>query len=251
MFTVQMRTVWRRCQSLVWVILPPVLLGAFGLACQPTPHQPYESSFRTALAERLSRGEARIERLGMAPRPEHPFFGRIIEISLRNTTNKPILLIIEPGQVLRSQDPTTTDLVVTSREEIALDVGQVIQRDLEVFSLSRRKLSMTRDTVYELGNLLTGDAYTLVACFATNRPPDPPPPPPGSGLPPQKLDLTPFQLALWCVAEGLDRQALLEGIALNPLLKGGEYGRSRDYFDSQAKYVQGILDSCGLTKYKF
>jgi hypothetical protein len=244
---------WYRHRSVgsVWGTSLLVLLGLLGAACQPTPRHPHEGHLRTALAERIARGEVRLERLGMARQPEHPFFGRIVEISLRNTGNKPILVTLEPGQLLRSRSPETTDLVVTSREEIALDVGQVAQREIEVFSLSRRKLSMTRETVYDLGNLLEGDAYTFVTCFAANRPPEPPPPPPGSGLPPQKLDLTPVQLALWCIADGLDRQALLEGTALNPLLKGGEYARSRDYFDGQAKYVQGLLDSCGLAKYKF
>ncbi|MGQ9897389.1 MAG: hypothetical protein ACUVR8_07550 [Acidobacteriota bacterium] len=233
----------------MWAISLSLLLGLSGATCQPTPRRPYESKVQPKLLERIARGEVRIERLGMTLRPEHPFFGRIIEISLRNTSSKPILIAIEPGQLLRSQNPDTTDLVVTSREEIALDVGQVVQRDIEVFSLSRRKLSMTRETVYDLSNLLEGDAYTFVTCFAANRPAEPPPP--SSGLPPQKLDLTPVQLALWCIADGLDRKALLEGTALNPLLKGGEYGRSRDYFDGQAKYVQGLLDSCGLAKYKF
>ncbi|MFQ3580632.1 MAG: hypothetical protein SNJ49_01865 [Chloracidobacterium sp.] len=228
-----------------------LLAGGLSPACRETPRHAHESITRPALAERIARGEVRIERLGMALRPEQPFFGRIIEISLRNTGNKPLIVVIEPGQLLRSQSPDITDLVVTNREEIALDAGQTAQRNIEVFSLSRRKLSMTRETVYTLGNLTEGDVYAFVTCFAANRPPEPPPPPPGSGLPPQKLDLTPFQLALWCVADGLDRQALLEGVALNPVLKGGEYGRSRDYLDGQAKYVQGLLDSCGLAKYKF
>ncbi|MCS7080740.1 MAG: hypothetical protein NZ585_11940 [Chloracidobacterium sp.] len=228
-----------------------VLAGLLTAACREAPRHPHESAARPALLERLARGEVQLERLGMTLRPEQPFFGRIIEIAVRNTSSKPLLVVLEPGQLLRSQDPAVTDLVVTSREEIALDVGQSAQREVEVFSLSRRKLSMTRETVYTLGNLTGGDVYTFVTCFATNRPAEPPPPPPGSKLPPQKLDLTPVQLALWCIADGLDRKALLEGIALNPMLKGGEYGRSRDYFDGQAKYVQGLLDRCGLGKYKF
>lgn len=243
----------RRFRNLakLWLTSLLVVSSFLGTACQPATRQPYESSIQTALMGRIARGEVRIEQLGMAQRPEHPFFGRIVEISLRNTSDKPLLVTIEPGQLLRSRNPEVTDLVVTQREEIALDAGQVVRRELEVFSLSRRKLSMTRETVYDIGNLLEGDAYTFVTCFAANRPPEPPPPPPGSGLPLQKLDLTPVQLALWCIADSLDRQALLEGTALNPLLKGGEYGRSRDYFDGQAKYVQGLLDSCGLVKYKF
>ncbi|OYT71072.1 MAG: hypothetical protein CFK52_09125 [Chloracidobacterium sp. CP2_5A] len=219
--------------------------------CRETPRHAHEGDIRPALAERLTRGELRIERLGMALRAEQPFFGRILELSARNASSRPMLVVIEPGQIIRSQNPAVTDLVIASREEIALDAGQATRRELEVFSLSQRKLAMNRDTSYEFGNLAEGDVQTFIACFAANRPPEPPPPPPGSKLPPQKLDLTPVQLALWCVAERLDRQALLEGVALNPVLKGGEYGRSRDYFDGQAKYVQGLLDRCGLEKYKF
>lgn len=235
-----------------WLAAGVFFFGALVSACRTEePRRPHESAVRPAALERIARGEVRVERLGMTLRPDQPFFGRIVEIAVRNTSAKPLLLVLEPGQLLRSQDPAVTDLVVTSREEIALDAGQTAQREVEVFSMSRRKLSMTRETVYTLGNLTEGDVYAFVTCFATNRPDEPPPPPPGSGLPPQKLDLTPVQLALWCVADGLDRKALLEGTALNPMLKGGEYGRSRDYFDGQAKYVQGLLDGCGLGKYKF
>ncbi len=225
--------------------------GWLGAGCRETARHAHEGATRSALVERVGSGELKIERLGMALRAEQPLFGRILELSLRNASARPVIVVIEPGQIIRSQNPGVTDLVITSREEIALDAGQATRRELEAFSLSQRKLAMNRDTAYEFGNLAEGDVQTLVACFAENRPPEPEPPPPGSKLPPQKLDLTPFQLALWRVAEGLDRQGLLEGVALNPTLKGGEYGRSRDYFDGQAKYVQGLLDRCGLEKYKF
>ncbi len=238
----------RRLGYLSWIVATACVVGSLVAACREAPRHPHESAIRPAALERIARGEVRVERLGMALRPEQPFFGRIIEITVRNVSAKPLLFVLEPGQLLRSQDPAVTDLVVTSREEIALDSGQTAQRDVEVFSMSRRKLSMTRETVYQLGNLTEGDVYRFVTCFATNRPDEPPPPP---GLPPQKLDLTPVQLALWCIADSLDRTALLEGTALNPMLKGGDYARSRNYFDGQAKYVQGLLDRCGLEKYKF
>lgn len=222
------------------------LLMLVGAACGDPEARKIESPRRALLSESIERGDVVVDDISMTLQPEQTVYGRIVDITLRNKTGKPVSIVIEPGTLLRSDAEPVTDLVVTTREETVIASGQVWKRSLEVFSLSFKKLSVTRGATFKLGNLLTGDAYAFVKCFSERRP-DAAPPGPNA----KPYDLTPFQLALWRVTENMDRPALLASTSANPLLKGGDFARNRNYFDGQAKYVQGLLDGCGLGQYKF
>lgn len=218
-----------------------------GAACGDPEARKTESPRRSLLSEAVDRGDVAVEDISMTSQPEQTVYGRIVELTVRNKSAKPVTIIIEPGTLLRSDADRVTDLVVVAREETAIPAGQVWKRPLEVFSLSFKKFSVTRGATFKVGNLMTGDAYAFVKCFSERRPDAGPPPGPNA----KPFDLTPVQLALWRVTENMDRPALLASTSANPLLKGGDFARNRNYFDGQAKYVQGLLDGCGLGQYKF
>lgn len=230
-----------------WMAAALFLLLGFGSACGDPEARKVESPRRALLSELVERGEVVVDDISMTLQPEQTVYGRIVDITVRNKTAKPVTIIVEPGTLLRCDADRVTDLVVTTREETVIAAGQVWKRSLEVFSLSFKKFSVTRGATFKLGNLMTGDGYAFVKCFCERRPDAVPPPGPNA----KPYDLTPFQLALWRVTENMDRAALLSSTSANPLLKGGDFARNRNYFDGQAKYVQGLLDGCGLGQYKF
>lgn len=223
------------------------LLLFIGAACGDPEARKTESPRRSLLSEAVDRGDVAVDDISMTSQPEQTVYGRIVEITVRNKSAKPVTVIVEPGTLLRSDADRVTDLVVVAREEAAIPAGQIWKRSLEVFSLSFKKFSVTRGATFKVGNLMTGDAYAFVKCFSERRPDAGPPPGPNA----KPYDLTPVQLALWRVTENMDRTALLASTSANPLLKGGDFARNRNYFDGQAKYVQGLLDGCGLGQYKF
>lgn len=230
-----------------WIAAALFFLLFIGVACGDPEARKTESPRRSLLSEAVDRGDVAVDDISMTSQPEQTVYGRIVEITVRNKSARPVTVIIEPGTLLRSDADRVTDLVVVAREEAAIPAGQVWKRPLEVFSLSFRKFSVTRGATFKVGNLMTGDAYAFVKCFSERRPDAGPPPGPNA----KPYDLTPVQLALWRVTENMDRAALLASTSANPLLKGGDFARNRNYFDGQAKYVQGLLDGCGLGQYKF
>ncbi len=224
-----------------------LVLATFGAACGDPEARKVESARRPLLAEAFERGDLVVEDISMSLQPEQTVYGRIIDITIRNKSARPTEVVIEPGTLLRSDADRVTDLVVTSRESATIEPGQSWKHSLEVFSVSFKKFSVTRGVTYKIGNLMTGDAYAFVTCFSGRRPDAAPPASPNE----KPFDLTPVQLALWRITENMDRPALLASTSANPILKGGDFARNRNYFDGQAKYVQGLLDGCGLGQYKF
>lgn len=247
-------------------------------ACKDPNQSSLESDRHPSLFFNIQRKEIAIDTIGLTLNPTQTIYGRFLDLKLRNLTNRPIPITIEPGTVLRSDNQKLfTNLVITAGENLTLNPGETKIQTIEVFSINFYKLTPVRETQFSLGNLIGGDTSTFIQCFVQRRPDriDPTALPPGvvrvptkPGEPPtyiipprekmpkvedptEKKELAPVQLAIWRITDDMDRVKLLKSVSANPKLKGGQFSESAAFYDSQTPYVQQLLRDCGLEKYKF
>jgi hypothetical protein len=219
-------------------------------ACAPAANR-LEGSARSLLAESVARGDVRIERIEMAPNPEQTIFGSIVEIAVKNVSSAPVSVVIEPGTILHGKPSSVTDLIITRPERATVAPGETWRQTLEVFSVNFHKFSLNPNVSYSFGNLADGDLKTLAVCVAASTRRADGKTNDSDGDKSDRPDLSPIQLAVWRISDGMSRDALLRLTGANPMLKGGQFRQSKEYFDRQAPYVQGTLDACGLKHYIF
>ncbi len=251
-----------------------VVLCAVG--CRESGRSRLESDLLPRIAYAVKRGEIAVSRIGLTPNPPHNLYGRILEIKLRNLTDREARVQIDAGTVLRSDVPGFAEMVVTTPETTILPPKGEWTHTLEVYSIAFAGKPPGRNVNYTIGNLVGGDVAQLVTCLGPDEP-DPLASPIPSGVrqlpgkpgepptfvvpsnvkpaagqnPPEKRDLMPVQLAIWRITDGKDRDALLKDVAGNPEMKGGDYGASIRLYNEMGPYVQKLLSECRLDQYKF
>ncbi|MBX7219261.1 MAG: hypothetical protein K1Y36_04895 [Blastocatellia bacterium] len=245
--------------------------------CAGSGRLPQESDRHPELFYLEQQKQIQIEKIVLVPNPKHTIFGRMLDMYLKNTSGKPLVVTVEPGTVLRSMDRLYTSVVVMAGEVVPLAPNESRAVTVEVFSIEFNLFSPSAKTQYRLGNKIGGDTASFISCFAKRRPDykDPTELPPGVVqvptqpgepatyiLPPtnvenkgpednKKYDLMPVQLAIWRLTEGIDRDKILKSVADNPKLKGGEFSQNVKLNNNLGPYVQQLLNDCGLEKYKF
>ncbi|MCS6885907.1 MAG: hypothetical protein RMM17_09825 [Acidobacteriota bacterium] len=199
----------------------------------------YESGEKPQIYQYLENGELSIVRI--SPEAESsltaPAFGEIVEIAIRNNTNRSLRFRIDCGTILRSPNNKVVDLILSRSLEGETSAGGVWVGKAEVFSLQMKRLCPTKSVAYEIGTLAKGDLRRFSDCFCFYRPK-----PPESG---EKYDLTPVQYAFWRITEGVTLRQMLDYVKQKSTEE--EYEQSKKQAQEHGQYTDLLLSECKIT----